>query len=163
MNAAKDLSLYLVDRLCGHDVAVQCAKALILDMPRVHQSGYAILPLSAPHSDEKVRRAEEYLNTHFRARPSVEEVARHLAMSPRNLIRRFKAATGHLPGAYLQMVRITAARQLLEEGAASVQRVGASVGYDDLSYFRSVFKRHVGMTPAQYREKFRLRYERPSP
>jgi transcriptional regulator GlxA family with amidase domain len=162
VNAAKDLSLYLVDRLCGHQVAVECAKALILDMPRVHQSGYATLPLSPPHSDAKVRAAEEYLTAHHREGPSMDEVARHLGMSPRNLIRRFKAATGHLPGGYLQMVRMDAARQKLEDGAPSVQRVGASVGYEDPAFFRSVFKRHVGMTPAAYRERFRGRYLRSS-
>jgi transcriptional regulator GlxA family with amidase domain len=42
VNAALDLSLYLVDRLCGHETAVECAKALVVDMPRVHQSGYAL-------------------------------------------------------------------------------------------------------------------------
>jgi transcriptional regulator GlxA family with amidase domain len=162
VNAAKDLSLYLVDRLCGHQVAVECAKAMILDMPRVHQSGYATLPLSPPHSDAKVRAAEEYLIAHHRAGASVDEVALHLGMSPRNLIRRFKAATGHLPGGYLQMVRVNAARQQLEEGAPSVQRVGASVGYEDPAFFRSVFKRHVGMTPAEYRARFRGRYPRSS-
>jgi transcriptional regulator GlxA family with amidase domain len=160
VNAAKDLSLYLVDRLCGHEVAVECAKALILDMPRVHQAGYATLPLSPPHSDAKVQAAEEYLTAHHRAGPSVDEVARHLGMSPRNLVRRFKAATGHVPGEYLQMVRVNAARQLLEEGAPSVQRVGSSVGYEDPAFFRSVFRRHVGMTPADYRERFRWRFPR---
>jgi transcriptional regulator GlxA family with amidase domain len=72
----------------------------------------------------------------------------------------FKAATGHLPGAYLQLVRIAAARRQLEEGAPSVSRVAASVGWEDPAFFRSVFKRHVGMTPAEYRERFRQRFPR---
>jgi transcriptional regulator GlxA family with amidase domain len=160
VNAAKDLGLYLVDRLCGHETAVECAKALILDMPRVNQTGYATLPLSPPHRDAKVRAAEEYLGAHFRAGPAVDEVARHLGMSPRNFVRRFKAATGHLPGAYLQMLRVAAARQQLEDGAPSVERVARSVGYEDPAFFRRVFKRHVGLTPAHYRERFRLRYAR---
>jgi transcriptional regulator GlxA family with amidase domain len=129
-------------------------------MPRLHQSGYAILPLSPPHLDDKVRAAEEYLQANFRRNPSVEEVARHTGMSARNLIRRFKAATGCLPGAYLQMVRVAAARQLLEDGAPSVQRVGSSVGYEDAAFFRRVFKRYSGLTPADYRERFRLRHSR---
>jgi len=75
-------------------------------------------------------------------------------MSPRNLLRRFKAATGHLPGEYLQLLRVTAARQLLERGRAPVQKVAAAVGYEDCTYFRGLFKRHTGMTPSEYRNRF---------
>jgi transcriptional regulator GlxA family with amidase domain len=161
VNAATDLSLYLVERLCGREVAVECSKALLLDMPRLHQSGYAILPLARPHTDAKVRALEEYLQANFQREVPIEELAQLTGMSTRNLIRRFKAATGHVPGNYLQMVRVAAARQMLEDGAASVQRVGVSVGYEDTTFFRRVFKRHSGMTPAAYRERFRLRHAVP--
>lgn len=157
VNAATDLSLYLVERLCGREVALECSKALLLDMPRLHQSGYAILPISRPHTDAPMRRLEEYLHANFRRDVSIEELADIEGMSARNLIRRFKAATGYLPGAYLQMVRVAAARQMLENGAASVQQVGVSVGYEDTSFFRRVFKRYSGMPPAAYRERYRLR------
>lgn len=156
VNAATDLSLYLVERLCGHRVAVQCSKALLLDMPRLHQSGYAFLPISRPHSDAKVREVEEYLHAHFPEDIAMGQLASDVGMSARTLMRRFKTATGTLPGMYLQMIRIAAARQLLEDGAPSVSRVGAEVGYDDTAFFRRVFKRHTGLTPAAYRERFRL-------
>lgn len=161
VNAATDLSLYLVERLCGHEIAVECSKALLLDMPRLHQSGYAILPLARPHTDAKVRALEEHLHANFHRDVPIEELAQVAGMSARNLIRRFKAATGYLPGNYLQMVRVAAARQMLEDGAASVQRVGVSVGYEDTTFFRRVFKRYSGMTPAAYRERFRLRHASP--
>jgi transcriptional regulator GlxA family with amidase domain len=77
-----------------------------------------------------------------------------VGMSPRNLIRRFKAATGHLPGAYLQLLRVSAARELLEEGRAPVQSVSTAIGYEDVAFFRTLFKRHTGMTPAEYRSRF---------
>jgi transcriptional regulator GlxA family with amidase domain len=75
-------------------------------------------------------------------------------MSLRNFIRRFKAATGHLPGAYVQMLRVSAAKELLEHGAASIQIVCSKTGYEDIAFFRSLFKRHTGMTPAEYRSRF---------
>ncbi len=162
VNAATDLSLYLVSRLCGREVAVDCAKALILDMPRLHQSGYAFLPTSRPHSDVKIREVEEYLHGNFRRNITIDELAAHAGMSARNLVRRFKAATGSQPGAYLQEVRVAAARQLLEAGARSVQNVGVRVGYEDSAFFRRVFKRRCGLTPAAYRERFRLRHASPS-
>lgn len=155
VNAATDLSLYLVSRLCGHEVAVDCAKALILDMPRLHQSGYAFLPVSKPHSDARIGELEEYIHQNFRDNITIEDLAGRAGMSARNLIRRFKAATGRLPGAYLQEVRVAAARQLLESGGRSVERVGVQVGYEDTAFFRRIFKRRCGVTPSAYRERFR--------
>lgn len=158
VNASTDLSLYLVERLCGRETAIECSKALILDMPRVHQSGYAFLPISRSHGDARVRAVEEYLHANFRSGPPIDDVAQHFGMSAKTLVRRFKAATGHLPGEYLQMVRVAAARQLLEEGERSVQRAGVMVGYEDTAFFRLVFKRYSGLTPAAYRERFQRRH-----
>lgn len=158
VNAATDLSLYLVERLCGHRAAVECSRALLLDMPRLNQSGYAILPLARPHDDNKVRRLEDHLSANFRRDVPIGELAEIAGMSRRNLMRRFKDATGSVPGAYLQMVRVAAARRMLEDGAPSIKDVGISVGYEDVAFFRRVFKRYNGMTPASYRERFRFRH-----
>jgi YesN/AraC family two-component response regulator len=43
---------------------------------------------------------------------------------------------------------------LLEEGAASVQQICTQIGYEDLAFFRRVFKRHTGIAPAEYRSRF---------
>jgi transcriptional regulator GlxA family with amidase domain len=154
LTAAADVSLYLVEKLCGHEIAVQTAKALLLNMPRTSQSGYAMLPLSPPHNDDGVRAAEQELQKRFRDNVSVDALAESVGMSSRTFLRRFKAATGRLPGAYLQAVRVEAAKVMLERDRASVQSVACAVGYDDVSFFRSLFKRNTGMTPAEYRERF---------
>lgn len=152
--ASIDLSLYLVEKFCGHEIALQCAKSLLVSMPRSRQSGYSVLPLSRPHSDDKIRWTEEYLQKHFDCDVFIETLADRIGMSPRNFIRRFKAATGRLPGAYVQMLRVSAAKELLEHGAASIQTVCSKTGYEDIAFFRSLFKRHTGMTPAEYRTRF---------
>lgn len=149
-----DLSLYLVEKFCGHEIALQCARSLLVSMPRSRQSGYSVVPLSRPHSDHKIKQAEEYLQQHFDRDTSIDLLAGRAGMGPRNFIRRFKAATGRLPGAYVQMLRVSAARALLEHGAASIQAVCSKVGYEDVAFFRSLFKRHTGMTPAEYRKRF---------
>jgi len=154
LTAAADVSLYLVEKLCGHEIAVQTAKALLLTMPRTHQSGYAVLPLSPSHDDERVQEAERYIQTNFRETLTSEAIASHVAMSPRTLLRRFKAATGRLPGAYLQAVRVETAKAILESDDAPIQQVASAVGYDDAAHFRELFKRSTGMTPAEYRAHF---------
>lgn len=154
LTAAADVSLYLVEKLCGHETAVQTAKALLLNMPRASQSGYSMLPLSPPHNDDAVRAAEQLLQTGYRKDVSVDSLADTVGMSPRNFLRRFKAATGRLPGAYLRAVRIEIAKAMLECDRASVQSVASAVGYEDVSFFRGLFKRTTGMTPAEYRSRF---------
>jgi transcriptional regulator GlxA family with amidase domain len=152
--ASIDLSLYLVEKFCGHEIALQCARSLLVGMPRSRQSGYSVLPLSRPHSDDKIRAAENYLQERYNRDVSIEILAGLVGMGQRNFIRRFKAATGHLPGAYSQMLRVAVAKEMLERGAASVQTVSLSIGYEDVAYFRGLFKRHTGMTPAEYRSRF---------
>jgi transcriptional regulator GlxA family with amidase domain len=160
--SSMDLSLYLVEKFCGHEIALQCAKALLINMPRTSQSGYAVLPLSRAHDDDKVRAAEAYMEQNYAREISIERLARHVNMSPRNFIRRFKSATGRLPGNYLQAMRVAIAKEMLEDGARSVQAVSTAVGYDDTAFFRGLFKRCTGMTPGEYRENFTgMSYARP--
>jgi transcriptional regulator GlxA family with amidase domain len=159
--ASIDLSLYLVEKFCGHEVALQCAKSLLLSMPRGRQSGYSVVQLSRPHSDEKIRQTEEYLQQHFDSNISIDRLAERVGMGPRNFIRRFKAATGRVPGAYIQTLRVSAAKELLEHGTSSIQAVSSKIGYGDIGFFRNLFKRHTGMTPGEYRERFsQMSFER---
>jgi transcriptional regulator GlxA family with amidase domain len=65
VNAALDLSLYLVARFCGHEIAMQSAKALLIEMPRAWQAGFAIVPLRTEHSDENISAAQEWLHQNF--------------------------------------------------------------------------------------------------
>ena len=160
--AAIDLSLYLVEKFCGHEIALQTAKSLLVSMPRGRQSGYAVAALSRPHSDPKIKQAEQHLWDHFRQEVSIDVLAERIGMGPRNFIRRFKAATGRLPGDYVQTLRISAAKTLLEQGAASIQEVSSEIGYEDLAFFRRLFKRHTAMTPVEYRSRFaKLSFDRP--
>jgi transcriptional regulator GlxA family with amidase domain len=130
-------------------------------MPRGRQSGYSVVQLSRPHSDQKIRQSEEYLQQHFDRDISIDNLAKQAGMGPRNFIRRFKAATGRVPGAYLQTLRVSAAKELLEHGGSSIQAVSSKIGYEDIGFFRNLFKRHTGMTPGEYRDKFsQMSFER---
>lgn len=152
--AAIDLSLYLVEKLCGHEIALKCAKALLVDMPRSSQTAYAVLPLSRPHADDRIRDVETFMSQNCAENLRVEGLADRAGMSSRNFIRRFKAATGQVPGHYLQALRITAAKRMLEDGARNIQTVSFAVGYEDIAFFRSLFKRYTGLNPGEYRSRF---------
>ena len=68
--------------------------------------------------------------------------------------RRFSKATGMSPLEYVHRLRIEETKQMLETGDAPVEAVAAEVGYQDTSFFGRLFRRRVGLTPAQYRRRF---------
>jgi transcriptional regulator GlxA family with amidase domain len=84
----------------------------------------------------------------------VATMAGHAGLKPRTFARRFRAATGYLPMDYVHTLRIEEAKQLIETETASIDDVGFKVGYEDPTFFRRLFKRQTGLTPAAYRRKF---------
>jgi transcriptional regulator GlxA family with amidase domain len=154
VNAALDLSLYLVEQFCGHEVAMQTAKALLIETPRAWQAGFAIVPLKTEHNDDLISGAQEWMHENFRRSFALEATARRVGMSLRNFVRRFKQATGDSPLIYLQKLRVAAAKRLLEGDHRTVQEVSDAVGYQDAAFFRDVFERHTGSSPAAYRKRF---------
>lgn len=152
--ASIDLSLHLVERYCGHEVAVKTARSLLLETPRIWQRSHAAQPPRSAHEDEPVHRAQEWLVAHFPTEVDLDELATTVGMSPRNFARRFKAATGEAPLAYLHRLRIDAARHSLENKHRTVEEISEEVGYVDVAFFRKLFKRHTGASPRDYRARF---------
>jgi len=154
VNAALDLSIYLVERFCGHEVAMQTAKALLIETPRAWQSGFAIVPLKTNHTDDAISSAQEWMHKNFAKTFPLEDPAKRVGMSVRNFVRRFKQATGDSPLAYLQKLRIAAAKRMLENNYRTMQEISDAVGYQDIAFFRSLFERHTGVSPSAYRSRF---------
>ena len=149
-----DLALYIVDKLCGRETAIEVAKALVLQMPRTYQTSFSVLPIGKDHSDMMVSRAEEWFHNHFPEDIDLDELSAELGVTPRTFQRRFKAATGETPITYLQRLRTEAAKRMLEQDRMTVQEVSLAVGYDDVVFFRDLFKRHAGISPSLYRQRF---------
>lgn len=152
--ASLDLSLYLVEKFAGHEVAVQCAKSLLIDTPRTWQSGYSAPPRRSDHTDARIRRAQNWMHDNYMKDCPFERLAARLGMSHRNFARRFKRAVGEPPLTYLHKLRISHAKALLERDQRNVQEIARAVGYEDVIFFRRLFKRHAGMSPQQYRRRF---------
>lgn len=154
INAAADLSLYLVEKFCGREIATRSAKALLIEMPRTWQNAFTHFSLRSSHDDEPILRAQEWLQHHYAEDVRFDALATEVGMSSRNFARRFKQATGESPLNYLHSLRIAVAKQLLEAGAVTVQEIAERTGYIDLIFFRNLFKRHTGLSPNEYRKRF---------
>ncbi len=146
--------IYLLEKFCGHEVAYIASKVFMVSTHNQPQKTFSIFQLQQRHTDDEIKKTQEYIEHNYSARLRVEDLAMRCNMSSRNFIRRFEQATGNSPLEYLQRVRIEAAKRILEEGRQNVEQASMSIGYDDLSFFRKVFKRHVGLSPKAYKDRY---------
>ncbi|MCB9768185.1 MAG: helix-turn-helix domain-containing protein [Candidatus Omnitrophica bacterium] len=154
-----DLALYLVARHAGSATAQAVARFLLLQWHKDGQAPY--VPFSPPidHGDAVVGDLQEWLKAHYMVASPVEEMVHRSGLPERSFKRRFTKATGFSPIAYVQHTRIEVAKRRLERTDDSVDEIGWSVGYEDASYFRRLFKKFTHLKPSEYRKKFRV----PSP
>ncbi|MFA7419213.1 MAG: helix-turn-helix domain-containing protein [Melioribacteraceae bacterium] len=149
-----NLILYLVEKFAGRETAVFCSKAFQIDIQRDSQSPFMIFMGQKSHEDEPVKKAQEFIENNFRNKITVDQLADMLALSRRNLERRFKKATANTLAEYIQRVKIEAAKMSLESSRENVNEVMYKVGYSDPKAFRVTFKRFTGLSPNQYRNRY---------
>lgn len=151
-----DLVLYLTARHAGATTAQEVARMFALQW---HQDGlapYIVFEGRSDHGDGEILSAQEWLARHFSVGSPVEEMIRRSKLAERTFKRRFTAATGVAPIAYVQRLRIEDAKRRLERTDAPVDEISWRVGYEDPAFFRRLFKRTTGMAPAAYRKRFRI-------
>ena len=153
-NAGIDLSLYLVEKYCGHEVALQSSKSVIADIGRTSQAPYAIFQFQKDHHDSQILMVQEWIENNFDQAFKYDRLARNHGMSRRTFERRFKNATGDTPLTYQQRIRVEAAKRLLEDGNRSFEEITYQVGYEDSSSFRKIFLKQTGLRPMEYQKKF---------
>jgi transcriptional regulator GlxA family with amidase domain len=144
-----DLMLAVLRHRFGRPLAEMVAQALLI-ASRPSQSRYVQANLLAL-GDELVTRIEALVREAMPAVPTVDEIARRMAMSTRTLHRRVRAATGRSPIELVQSVRLTAAKALLQSTRLSVEQVAERVGYQDTTSLRRLMKQAMSATPSQLR------------
>ena len=153
-NAGIDLSLYLVEKYCGHEVALRSSKSIVADIGRTSQAPYAIFQFQKDHQDNQVLAVQEWIEQNFDQNFTYDQLAQGHGMSRRTLERRFKNATGDTPLTYQQRIRVEASKRMLESQDMSFDEITFQVGYEDSSSFRKIFLKQTGLRPLEYRKKF---------
>jgi transcriptional regulator GlxA family with amidase domain len=154
-SAVLDLAVHIVDRLGGHDLAVSTAKALSMDKNAGSQRPYLLFIAPRDHGDQRVLQVQDWIAANHGRTVDVNDMARVGGMSLRNLGRRFRDATGQSPVQYLRTVRLETAKRLLELDDTPLDRVAEQVGYADTRAFIRAFGALAGLSPGQYRRKFK--------
>jgi transcriptional regulator GlxA family with amidase domain len=151
----EDLSLYLITRLCGNTEARQTAKIFLLGDRSDGQLPFAVMGKPKSHDDATISACQTWAALHYDDDNPVARMVAQSGLAERTFKRRFKAATGYAPIDYVQTLRIEEAKQMLETTAEPTDRIALQVGYEDPTFFRRLFKRRTGVTPARYRQKFK--------
>ena len=153
-----DLALYLIARLAGVEAAMQVARVNLIDWHHIGQQPFARLARSRQPGDALIARCQTWIAEHYQETAPVTALIRLSGLAERSFKRRFKQATGMSPLEYVHTVRLEEAKQMLESSADSIEAIANAVGYEDAGFFGRLFRRHVNLTPAQYRKRFgRLR------
>jgi len=159
--AGIDAGLHLIRRDFGARVANTVARRLVMPPHREGgQAQYVQAPV-APRPGRALAPVLDWARARLHAPIPIDALAERAAMSPRTFLRRFEAAVGTSPLAWLQRERMARARELLETGAMPVAQVAGACGYGSPETVRAAFRRNVGVPPGAYRARFG-RFRRPA-
>lgn len=101
----------------------------------------------------EIEAAMDYMLSHLASRISLEGISRWVGLSQSTLLRAFTRTMGMTPYRYLETLRVSQAKKLLEQGAAPTE-AALACGFSDQSHFTNYFNRFIGITPGAYRDMF---------
>ena len=155
VTAGIDLFLALVEADHGPQLAHHVAAMLVVFVRRPGgQSQFSAQMTALPATTPSIADLQRWLADHLDEDLGVEALAARAAMSPRTFARRFRRETGTTPAAYVEQVRVEAARHLLATTDLTVTAIAHRIGIRHAETLHRSFQRRVGTTPERYRQHF---------
>jgi transcriptional regulator GlxA family with amidase domain len=156
VTAGIDLALALAEDDLGRAAALDIARHLVVFLRRPgNQAQFSAQLAGQLASREPLRDVQRWIAEHPAADLSVETLARAASLSPRQFARAFAAEVGMPPGRYVDRIRLETARRRLEDTADGVEQTARSCGYGTPEAMRRAFVRVLGVSPGEYRRRFR--------
>jgi transcriptional regulator GlxA family with amidase domain len=155
VTAGIDLALALVEEDHGAELAHAVAGWLVVFTRRPGgQSQFSAQLAQRPARRQELRELQRWLPGHLTEDLGVAALARRAGMSERTFARAFRDETGSTPAAYVEALRLEAARALLETTDLTVAAVAAAVGLRGPERLHRAVRRRLGTTPDRYRQHF---------
>jgi transcriptional regulator GlxA family with amidase domain len=156
VTAGIDLALALVEDDLGRDMALAIARHLVVFLRRPGNQAQFSAQLSAQVAERApLRDVQQWIAEHPAGDLSVEALAEKASLSPRHFARAFAAEVGLPPGRYVERTRLEAARRHLEDTAEGIEQTARACGYHTPEAMRRAFIEALGVSPAEYRRRFR--------
>ncbi|YCO05059.1 GlxA family transcriptional regulator [Vibrio sp. VNB-15] len=105
------------------------------------------------HRDELILKIQKWILTMDSDMVTINDLANEACLSERQLKRRFKEATSISPLKFIQLGRLSFAKELLRSTKLSIDEVASRSGYVDTQFFRQIFKRENDCSPLEYRKR----------
>jgi transcriptional regulator GlxA family with amidase domain len=150
-----ELSLYLIARFCGEAEARHIAKVFLFGDRNDGQLPFAAMVRPQQHDDANIAQCQTWIAENYEKAHPVAQMTALSGLNSRTFKRRFKSATGYSPLDYVQTLRIEEAKQMLETTDDAIDDIAETVGYEEPNSFRRLFKRTTGISPNQYRLRFK--------
>ncbi len=100
---------------------------------------------------KSITEAKEYLNDNFKEKISLDIISRDIGISKYYLHRIFREINGNTPLEYLKNIRLEKAKNELQYSNSTIFEIAFKCGFDSTSYFSNIFKKHIGLSPTQFR------------
>jgi transcriptional regulator GlxA family with amidase domain len=156
VTAGMDLALALVEDDLGPTAAFDVARELVMFLRRPGSQSQFSVPLwSTQPATDVLRGVVDTIHGDPGARHGIADLASRAGLSERHLQRRFTQEVGLPPAAYVERVRVEAARRALVEGDDPVAAIARRCGFGTAETLRRTFHRIVGTAPSDYRARFR--------
>ncbi len=152
--AISQLVLYLICRFHSRELALATGKLMMVELNFDKQSRFAIFRPKKDHGDIVIAKFQRQIESLFNLELDIAQFANQEGIGVRQLSRRFKKATGETPLSYLQRYRVEQVKIGLESTTKTPLDLIWSVGYEDPTSFRRLFKRLTGLTMQEYRSRF---------
>ncbi|RFS26344.1 helix-turn-helix domain-containing protein [Chitinophaga silvatica] len=153
-NSFWNLLIYLVEKYVSRDMAIVLSKYFEIEIDRDNQATFSIFKGQRTHQDESVLLAQDFIESNWGEKITVEQLAEKFAVGRRSLERRFKKATSNTVTEYIQRVKMEAAKKSFETSLKNINEIMYEVGYSDTKAFRNIFKKNTGLSPMEYRNRF---------
>lgn len=156
-NSYWNLLLHLVEKYTNRETAIMASKYFAIDIDRDTQTAFAMFQGQKNHHDNEIKKIQTYIEKNFQDKHTVDALANKVALGRRSFERRFKHATNNSVLEYILRVKVEAAKRNFENSDKNINEVMYTVGYNDTKAFRSIFKKHTGLTPIAYKNKYKKR------
>lgn len=156
ISACLDLALALVAEDHGEDLALAVARQLVVYLKRQGGQSQFSVPISRPPATRRdIDELRRYVADHLDRDLSAPALAARMCLSERHFARVFAQETGTTPAAYVEALRVEAARRLLETTDQPLELVARSTGLRSVETLHRAFQRQIATSPGAYRRRFR--------
>lgn len=122
-------------------------------LDKIKEACQNIVIKSEARTSSVILKAKKYIEENYSKDISLDDVSRIVDISPYYFSKLFKEETGENFIEYLTNVRLENAKKLLKNSDVSIKNICADTGYSDPNYFSRIFKKQMGITPSEYRER----------